>query len=91
MRFSRLLGMMMAGSMIATPVVAQAQVATGASSGASALSVANNPGIRSGAAVKNANKAGGAGWIIGAIAMVAGVTWAIVDDNDDDDDDAVSN
>ncbi|MGH6781054.1 MAG: hypothetical protein ACREB5_02970 [Sphingomonadaceae bacterium] len=82
MKLSRLLGLVTAGAILATPLMAQAQAVSPASS----LSVAGNSAVRAGAPMKNANKLGGNSlWIIGAIALVAGVTWAIVDDDDDDD------
>lgn len=53
-------------------------------SAAERLSIAKAP-VRAGATTRNANKAsGGGGWIIGAIALVAGVTYALVEGNDDD-------
>lgn len=83
MSISRFLGASVAVAMLATPMIAQAQVAKPSS--ASALSLSSAP-ARAGAPMGRQNKLeGNSLWIIGAVALVAGVTWAIVDDNDNDD------
>lgn len=84
MSISRFLGASVAVALLATPVMAQTQAAK--ASPASALSLSSAP-ARAGAAMNKQNKLeGNSLWIIGAVALVAGVTWAIVDDNNSDDD-----
>lgn len=83
MSISRVLGAAVAATMLATPVMAQTQAVK--ASPASALSLTSAP-ARAGAPTGQQSKLqGNSLWIIGAVALVAGVTWAIVDDNDNDD------
>lgn len=84
MRASRLWQLAAVSLIAATPVVAQAQ-ATRATSPASSLSLVGAP-ARAGATMTRQNRLeGNAGWIIGAIGVIAGVTYAFVEGNDDSD------
>lgn len=90
MRVSILPGLVLASSLIASPVLAQAQSAA-PQSAAQRLSVTAAQ-QRAGAPVAARNNAAGGnwGWIIGAIGLVAGVTYALIQKNDDDDDEPAS-
>ncbi len=80
-----------AALLVASPAIAQAQAATPAVAGASSsaaqrLSLSSAPALRTGAAVSGRNRAEGSnwGWVVGAVAMVAGVTYALIETDDDD-------
>lgn len=79
--------------MLATPVMAQTQTVQNvrsAQSGAPLMGARYIP-ARAGSPMSEENKlAGNSLWIIGAVALAAGVTWAIVDDDDDDEESPVS-
>lgn len=79
---SRFLGVAAASLMLLTPVVANAQAAQ---SSASRLSLSQSVPARAGAPTSAQSKLGGNSlWLIGAVALVGGVIWAIADDNDND-------
>lgn len=82
MTISRFLGLAAASLMIVTPVVANAQAAQ---SSASRLSLAQSTPARAGAPMGTQSKLGGNSlWIIGAVALLGGVIWAVADDSDND-------
>lgn len=81
-------GLAIASMMVASPAFAQSSV-TSTSPGASAqrLSLSNSTAVRAGATpAAKSNKAVGNnwGWIVGAVGLVAGVTYALVEGDDDD-------
>ncbi|MCJ8157492.1 hypothetical protein [Sphingomonas sp. LaA6.9] len=81
-----------AALLITTPAFAQAQSAAqpaASTQPVQRLSLANSPAIRAGAATTNRNRAsdGNWGWIIGGVALAAGVIYALVEVEGDDDDD----
>lgn len=84
MTISRLLGVAAASLMAVTPVMANAQTAQSA---ASRLSLSQSDALpaRAGAKLGAQSKLGGNSlWIVGALAMIGGVVWAITEDNDND-------
>ena len=87
MRLSRLLGMLAATALVATPIAAQA-----APNSASALSLASASKARAGASMQNVSRGeGNMTWLIVGGVVAAGVLlWLILDD-DGGSDDPVSN
>lgn len=79
-------GLAVASMLFASSAFAQSSV-TSTSPGASAqrLSLSNGTAVRAGAATKGSKAVGNNwGWIIGAVGLVAGVTYALVEGDDDD-------
>ncbi len=90
MRSPKLIALAAASLIMTSPAFAasQAPVRAGA---ATQLSLAG-PAARVGSPMKRGSKlgAGNGGWIIGAIGLVAGVTYAFIQKSDDDNDNPAS-
>ncbi|RJF85517.1 hypothetical protein [Sphingomonas cavernae] len=87
MRASVLQGVI-AASLVTTPAMVQAQTTTPPGAAVQRLSLAQSPAVRAGApATRQSNAEGNNwGWIIGAVGLVAGVAYALIEGDDDDDD-----